>query len=57
MEDLFRSALGQEDGVALRILDKYGHHAPRKVERNLVQLLVFVNQGLLVKIRAVQDGG
>jgi len=50
MEDLFRSALGQQDGLALRILDKHGHHAPREVERDLVEFLVLLNQGLLVKI-------
>ena len=55
MEDLFRSALGQEDGVALRILYKYGHHAPRKVERDLVEFPVLLNQGLLVEIGAIQD--
>jgi len=51
MEDLFRSALGQENGLTLRTLDKYGHHAPREVEGDFVELFVLLNQGLLVEIR------
>ena len=54
MEDLFRSALGQEDRLALRILDKHGHHAAREVERNFVEFLVLLNQGLLMEIGAIQ---
>ncbi len=55
MENLFRSALGQEDRLAFRALDEYGHHASRKVERYLVQLLVLLDQGLPMKIRTVQN--
>jgi hypothetical protein len=54
VENLFRGALGQEDGLAFRILDEDRHHAPREVEGNLVQLLVLLDQPS-VKIRAIQN--
>jgi hypothetical protein len=46
VEDLFRSALGEEDCFAFGILHQYRHHAPREVERDLVQLLVLLDQRL-----------
>src|ERR1035438_1000694 len=57
MEDLFRSALGQEDRLALRILDKYGHHPSGEIEWNFIEFLVLLNQGLLVEIGAIQYRG
>src|ERR1035437_10018124 len=53
----FRSAFGQKDRLAFRTLDEYGHHAPRKVERNLVQLLILLDKRLLVKIGTIQNRG
>ena len=53
MEDLLRSTLCQEDGLALRILDKHRHHAPGEIERDFVELLVLLNQRLLVEIGAI----
>ncbi len=55
MEDLFRSALGEEDRFAFGILHQYGHHAPREVERDFVQLLVLLDQRLPVEVRAIED--
>ena len=46
-------ALGEKNGVALRALNKYGHHASREVEWNLVELFVLLNQGLFMKIGAI----
>ena len=57
MKDLFQSALSQEDGLALRIFDKYGHHPPGEIEWNFVEFPVFLNQCLLVKIGAIQYRG
>jgi hypothetical protein len=56
VEDLFRSSLGEEDCFAFGILHQYGHHAPREVERDLVQLLVLLDHRFPVKIGAIQDG-
>ena len=55
MEDLFRSSLGEQDCFALGILNQYGHHAPREVERDLVQLFVLLDHGLPVEVGAIQD--
>ena len=55
MEDLFRSPLGEEDCFAFGILHQHGHHAPREVERNLVELLVLLDQRLPVEVGAIQD--
>ena len=55
VEDLFRSALGEEDRLAFGILHQHGHHAPREVERDLVQLLVLLDQRLLVEVGAIQN--
>ena len=56
MEDLFRGSLGEEDCFAFGIFHEYGHHAPREVERELVQLLVLLDHRFLVEIGAIQDG-
>ena len=56
MEDLFRGSLGEEDCFAFGILHQYGHHAPREVERDLVQLLVLLHHRLAVEVGAIQDG-
>ena len=50
VEDLFRSAFGEQDGFAFGILHQHGHHAPREVERDFVQLLVLLDQRLPVEI-------
>ncbi len=55
VEDLFRSALGEQDCFAFGILHQYGHHAPGEVERDLVQLLVLLDHGLPVEVGAIQD--
>ncbi len=55
VEDLFRSALGEEDRFAFGILHQHRHHAPREVERDLVQLLVLLDQRLLVEVGAIQN--
>ena len=57
MEDLFRSALSQEDCLAFRVLDKHGHHAPREVEWDLVEFPVLLNQGLLVEVGTIENCG
>ena len=57
MEDFFRGALGQEDRLALRILDKYRHHPSSEIEGDFVEFLVLLNQGLLVEIGAIQYCG
>ena len=55
VEDLFRSALGEEDCFAFGILHQDRHHAPGEVERDLVQLLVLLDQRLPVEVGAIQN--
>src|ERR1035438_6123910 len=56
VEDLFRGSLGEENCFAFWILHQHGHHAPREVERDLVQLLVLLDHRFPVKVGAIQDG-
>ena len=55
MEDLLRSTLGEQDRLAFGVLHQNGHHAPREVERDLIQLLVLLDQLLPVEIGTIQN--
>ena len=55
MEYFFRRTLGEQHRLALGILHQHRHHAAGEVERQLIQLLVFLDQRLLVKIGAIQN--
>src|SRR5262249_16217995 len=55
VKNIFRSSLGEEDCFAFGILHYYGHHAPREVERDLVQLLVLLDHCLPAEVGTSQD--
>ena len=56
VKDRFRRAFGEQDRLAFGILHHHGHHAPREIEGDLVELLVFFGQRLLMKIGTFENG-
>ena len=55
MEYLFRSAFGQQDCFTFRSFHHDGHHAPREVEGDLIELLILFDERLLMEIRTIQN--
>lgn len=55
VENFFRSSLGEEDRLSGGILYQDGHHAPREVERDLIQLLVLFEDCLPFEVGAFQN--
>ena len=55
MENLFRSAFGQQDCFTFGVFHHDGHHAPREIERYLIELLILLDQRFPVKIRTIQN--
>jgi len=48
-EDGFRGAFGENLPLAIRVFHHHRHHAPGKIERNLVCLAVFIHGEFLVQ--------
>jgi len=55
VKNLFGCALRKEDCFSFWILQQDRHHPPGEVERNLVQLLIFLDDRLAVEVGAIQD--
>jgi len=55
VEDLFRSPLGEEDRFAFGVFHQDRHHASSEVERDLIQLLIFLDRCLPVKVGTIQN--
>src|SRR5208337_5424245 len=52
---VFRSPLGQQNRLTFRVRHQDRHHAPSEVERELIQLLIFLDHRLSVEVGTIQN--